>query len=131
MVRRSFTDIVVNNQKWSRKEAVKDKKDILTMEWSHQQFNQEWIKRCAVGVLKQLSYVSSVNNRLSARGLKFSSAYLGDQGILWCFETQSEGILRSRFFWDDCFSSVVNWSKALIPQSKTMWINIKDVPLCY
>ncbi|KAK3218697.1 hypothetical protein Dsin_012667 [Dipteronia sinensis] len=104
-----------------------------TMNWSSQEIDQVWIKRCAVGILKHFSDVSSVNKRLRCRGFKFTSAYIVDKSILWCFDSKSEkdGFKRSQFFWDDHFSSVVNWSDSIIPQAKVAWIDIKGVPMCF
>ncbi|KAK3170497.1 hypothetical protein Dsin_032528 [Dipteronia sinensis] len=78
-----FADVVRGNHKGIKSLVVRKEEEMLTMKWSSQEMDHVWIKRCAVGILKQFSDVSSVNQRLWCRGFKFSSAYIGDKSILW------------------------------------------------
>ncbi|KAK3212283.1 hypothetical protein Dsin_016989 [Dipteronia sinensis] len=110
--------------------ARQDIERVLSFEWNGQKFKKEWLSRCAVGILKEFS---SVNSRLSSRGFMFSSSYLGDKLILWCFESayEMEGFIMNRFFWDDIFLSVSIWSNAFVPQVRLAWINVKGIPASY
>ncbi|KAK2662820.1 hypothetical protein Ddye_001394 [Dipteronia dyeriana] len=139
---RSFADVLRGYQKVFRSEGERKgfrigverrEVEMRTMNWSSQKIDQVWIKRCAVGILKQFSNVSSVNKRLRCRGFKFISAYIGDKSILWCLDSESEKerFMRNRFFWDGRFSSVVNWLDSIIPHARAAWIDINGVPLCF
>ena len=92
----------------------------MSISWKSLRSNEEWLSRCAIGILKDFSSVSSVNSRLSSRDFPFSSHYLGDKSILWCFESSmdKEGFIKNRFFWGDCFSSMIGWSDKMVPKGK-------------
>ncbi|KAK0572105.1 hypothetical protein LWI29_026222 [Acer saccharum] len=101
------------------------------MSWKSEKGVEEWLSRCAVGVLKTFANISSVSKRLSNRGISFSSSYIGDKSILYCFdlEIDRDSFLSNRFFWDDCFSSFSRWSEILIPKTRLAWIEVSRVPL--
>ncbi|KAI9191723.1 hypothetical protein LWI28_012558 [Acer negundo] len=90
-------------------------------------------RRCAIGSLKEFSSLSSVNRRLSNKDYPFTSSYVGDKSILWCFDSviEKEGFIRIRFFWDDYFTSMSNWSEKWIPKGKLALINVFGVPMNY
>ncbi|KAK3200233.1 hypothetical protein Dsin_023648 [Dipteronia sinensis] len=101
-----------------------------TMYWGGRRENVEWLARCAVGVMKVFSDLSSVNNRLKSRDVAFMSSFLGDNFIVWSFESENErkGFINDRFLWDDCFSSMIRWCEAFVPQNRLVW-GISGVPL--
>ncbi|KAK3199577.1 hypothetical protein Dsin_022992 [Dipteronia sinensis] len=41
---------------------------LFSMFWESQKQDQDWLKKCAIGVLKKFDEISKVNNRLSAEG---------------------------------------------------------------
>ena len=94
------------------------KKNILSMSWDTNIYDDNWLNKCAVGVLKKFANVSSVNHRLSLRGFSFSSVYLGDKSIVWCFDSKDdrEAFVSNNFFWEDCFSSMLRWCNSLVPK---------------
>ncbi|KAK2640496.1 hypothetical protein Ddye_028291 [Dipteronia dyeriana] len=61
-----------------------------TLSWTNFQIEEEWFKKCVMGVLKDLSKVSTVNSRLRNRGFLFSSTYVGDKRIVWFFELEGD-----------------------------------------
>ncbi|KAK0580968.1 hypothetical protein LWI29_008247 [Acer saccharum] len=105
--------------------------NIVTMSWTKKKDEREWLTNCAVGTLKTFKNFGSVRDRLKSRGFSFSASYLGDNHILWCFETQidRDGFLANRFFWEDCFRSMKRWNVSHIPKSKLVWIECNEVPL--
>ena len=105
----------------------------LTMSWIKNQRDSVWLHKCAVGVLKAFSNVSSVNSKLRTRGFSFSSAFLGEKTVLWFFETEidKEGFIKNRFFWEDCFVSMQDWTDSFLPKSRLAWVICKGVPLSY
>ena len=60
---RTFVDVVRGLQDKSFKPAIKVKEDekMLKMSWDIRQGEQEWLSRCAIGVLKSFTEVSRVN----------------------------------------------------------------------
>lgn len=128
--RRSFVE-VLNGECGRKSEKVENhQEEVLTMSWNIKSGDTEWLRRCAVGILKSFSRVTTVNSRLSSRGFSFSANYLGDKSVLWLFETEldNEGFIKNRFFWDDCFESMTNWSDAFSSCYKTTWINCMGTP---
>ena len=97
---RSFAEVVrgslLNNRVL---EADRNQKS-FTMQWKKQPDNEDWLARSFIGVLKEFSSVNKVSRRLISRDYSFSSSYLGDENILWCFESEleMEGFLKNRFF---------------------------------
>ncbi|KAK3217755.1 hypothetical protein Dsin_011725 [Dipteronia sinensis] len=91
----------------------------------------EWLNKCAVGILHSFSSVSTVNDRLSSRGFAFSANYLGAKHVLWQFDSEyeNEGFIKNRFFWDDRFISMNNWSESFNPSQRLVWINCVGIPL--
>ncbi|KAK3205848.1 hypothetical protein Dsin_019894 [Dipteronia sinensis] len=104
----SFVEVVRGTRFVGKAER---KNALLTMSWKRQAL--DWLSRCAIGSLKEFSLVSNVNKRLKNRDFSFSSHYVGDRNILWCFdsEVEKEGFIRNRFFRDDCFTRMDNWSE--------------------
>ncbi|KAK3218660.1 hypothetical protein Dsin_012630 [Dipteronia sinensis] len=90
-----------------------------------------WLSNCAIGVLMEFTDVGSVIKRLRSRGFSFSSKYLGDKSVLWCFESEieMEGFINDMFFWDDMFSTMSRWSNSFTPKSRLSWIKVGGVPL--
>ncbi|KAK2654827.1 hypothetical protein Ddye_014683 [Dipteronia dyeriana] len=128
---RSFVEALVGKQGNIDDSNMSPNEKALTMSWSSNNGDKEWLNRCAVGILKFFSSVSSVNSRLNSGGFSFSSNYLGDKNVLWCFESEFEkkGFIKNRFFWDDCFKSMHNWSDSFNPQNRLAWIYCSGVPL--
>ncbi|KAK3221094.1 hypothetical protein Dsin_015064 [Dipteronia sinensis] len=81
--------------------------------------------------LRSFSSVLNVNKRLHSKGYLFSSSYYGDKCILWIFDSieKMEDFVKNRFYWDDCFSSIVKWSEILTPQSRLVWLQVTGTPL--
>ncbi|KAK3211864.1 hypothetical protein Dsin_016570 [Dipteronia sinensis] len=127
----TFADVVKREKQRNREERMEKEKKCMTMRWKRQRDVDNWLSKCAVGVLKQFGNVSSVSKRLKDKGFRFSSSYAGDKSILWVFDSEDEKnvFMLNRFFWDDCFSSMTRWSEAIIPQSRLSWINVVGVPL--
>ncbi|KAK2652393.1 hypothetical protein Ddye_012249 [Dipteronia dyeriana] len=101
------------------------------MSWNDQNNEDEWLSRCVIGILKYFANVESVNLRLSSRGFSFSSTYLGDKLVLWCFDLDLErdGFVKNRFFWDDRFSPMAKWSSKFTPQACMVLIRCEGVPM--
>ncbi|KAK1583416.1 hypothetical protein Q3G72_023611 [Acer saccharum] len=119
-------------------EAVKinrEKEDSLTgtgsgqkevsMFWSRHQREEIWLRSCAMGTLKSFTNVDCVNERLNNRGFQFSSHFMGSKFVLWRFESEidKEGFINNRFFWEDRFASMRNWSDTPIPNMRLVWIS--------
>ncbi|KAK1571163.1 hypothetical protein Q3G72_012814 [Acer saccharum] len=126
---RSFAEVVKRNL--SQKVPSIKTEACFNMSWKSEKGVEEWLSRCAVGVLKKFANISSVSKRLSNKGISFSSSYIGDKSILYCFDSEidKDSFLSNRFFWDDCFSSFSRWSEILIPQTRLAWIEVSRVPL--
>ena len=92
---------------------------------------EDWLSRCAVGVLRKCVNISSVNRRLNNRGIGFSSMYLSDKSILWCFDfgVERDRFLRNSFIWEDYFISMSMWSDSLFSNVKLAWIKVLGAPL--
>ncbi|KAK3206426.1 hypothetical protein Dsin_020472 [Dipteronia sinensis] len=95
--------------------------------------DSRWLDRCAVGVLKTFSSVDRVNKRLRDRGFSFTSKYLGGKLMLWSFETEheSEGFVRSNFFWEDTFISMEKGYSSLAYRTRLVWANIRGTPMSH
>ena len=78
--------------------VVRDDK-VMVMSWDGSKYEDGWIERCEVGILKDFSSIQSVNKRLCNRDFSFSSRYLGDKSIVWEFESEIErdGFIKNRF----------------------------------
>ncbi|KAK1581639.1 hypothetical protein Q3G72_007620 [Acer saccharum] len=128
---RSFVEVLSGNQKSSVDVDAKGVEKVLDMSWNNYNNEDEWLSRCAVGVLKEFINVSSVNIWLRSRGLSFSSTFLGDKSVLWVFECEGErdSFINNRFFWDDRFISMSKWSESSNTQARLMWIDCVGVPL--
>ncbi|KAK3229395.1 hypothetical protein Dsin_001276 [Dipteronia sinensis] len=126
---RFYAEALIGNQEESKAQGTHDNPAI--MNWEGTQLNEVWLSKCAVGVLKHFSDLSSVNHRLSNRGFTFYSHYMGDKIILWHFETDIEciGFVKSRFFWDDCFASIEVCSKHIVAKSRPVWVEVYGIPL--
>ncbi|KAK3218050.1 hypothetical protein Dsin_012020 [Dipteronia sinensis] len=105
--------------------------DAPSMFWTRQHNVEDWLPTCAIGVLKKFSSVSSVCRRLTNRGFSFSTSYLGNKNILWCFESEieKEGFMSNKFFWEDCFTSMSRWTDSWTTSRKLVWINVYGTPL--
>ena len=84
-----------------------------------------------MGTLRNFSTVSFVNKRLISKGWSFSSSYYRDKCILWKFDSVSnvDYFINNQYFWEDCFSSMVKWSKVCTPQSRLSWLLVSSTPL--
>ncbi|KAK1560187.1 hypothetical protein Q3G72_023350 [Acer saccharum] len=105
----------------------------LSMFWNSHQREECWLRRCAMGTLKSFSNVECVNERLISRGFHFTSHFMGSKRVLWVFESEidKEGFINNRFFWDDRFVSMKNWSDSSDSNTRMVWINCTGIPLCY
>ncbi|KAK1551104.1 hypothetical protein Q3G72_030259 [Acer saccharum] len=103
------------------------------MFWSTHHREEQWLRRCAIGILKSFSNLESVNERLRNRGFQFTSHFIGSKSVLWCFDSEidKDGFINNRFFWDDRFASMKNWSENPNPYMRMTWINCMGIPLCY
>ncbi|KAI9185273.1 hypothetical protein LWI28_005779 [Acer negundo] len=126
---RSFTDVVKGGQATTRIQEDIMRDGPIIMPWVRKPDNKDWLNRCVIRVLKDFSSVGSVNNILINRDYSFSSSYLGDKNILWCFDSviELEGFLKNRFFLDDCFSSMSRWSKSWSTKRKLVCVKIYGV----
>ncbi|KAK2650742.1 hypothetical protein Ddye_018231 [Dipteronia dyeriana] len=70
---RSFVDVLSRNQKCSVKINEKVGGKVVEMMWDCNDNEDGWLSRCAVGILKEFTFVSSINFRLRSKGLAFSS----------------------------------------------------------
>ncbi|KAK3195427.1 hypothetical protein Dsin_026737 [Dipteronia sinensis] len=115
----TFAEVVSGHQEKCVKEGQNVTVKIKSMTCDKEKNEEEWTAKCAIGVLKLFSKVAKGNSRLSSRDLWFHSSYLGDNKILWRFESQSEKeiFMSSRFLWDDCFDSIEECSEAFIPRA--------------
>ncbi|KAK3227022.1 hypothetical protein Dsin_006884 [Dipteronia sinensis] len=129
--KQSFVDVVTRNQKCSAGDVADVGEKVIDMSWNSNNNEEEWLSRCAMGILREFTDVSSVNRRLRSRGFSFSSKYLWDKFILWVFESkfERESFIYNRFFWDDKLSSMVKWSDSINPQNRLAWIDCFGVPL--
>ncbi|KAK3199284.1 hypothetical protein Dsin_022699 [Dipteronia sinensis] len=93
--------------------------------------DRRWLEKSAIGVLREFFSVSRVNKRLSDRGFRFTTRYVGRKAILWDFESvfESEGFINNRFFWDDSFISMEKWTKSLVTQPMPVWVNVSGILL--
>ena len=100
----SFVDAVRGPRmdlKYERKGAL------LSMSWRKHKQNSDRLSNCAIGSLKEFSFVSNVNKRLRDKDYSFSSSYIGDRSILWQFDSEIEkiGFIRNPFFF---FGNIVS-----------------------
>ncbi|KAK2648768.1 hypothetical protein Ddye_016257 [Dipteronia dyeriana] len=123
---RSYVELVIGLQK--SKSRIEEE---WVMSWNDQNNEDEWLSRCAVGILKDFTNMERVNHRLSSRGFSFCLTYLGDKLVLWCFDSDIErdGFVKNKFFWDDRFSSMAKWSSKFTPQARLVWIRYEGVPM--
>ena len=89
-------EVVKDNQICTVNEELAETEKVWEMAWNNKDNEDEWLSKCAIGVLKEFANVSSVNHRLSSRGISFSSKYLGDKCILWIFVSEMEGMVLLR-----------------------------------
>ena len=116
---RSFVEVVKGNQIRYVKKETKVMEKVVEMSWSSKDNEDEWLLKCVAGILKEISSVSSVNHWLNSMGISFSSNYLGNKRIPSTFDSEMErdGFVKSRFLWDDIFSSVVNGMDPPMPHN--------------
>ncbi|KAK3210477.1 hypothetical protein Dsin_015183 [Dipteronia sinensis] len=133
----SFAE-VVKDYRWKpcdwKKEIIEElNKEQLSMTIDRKVSEHKWLEMCDIGVLKDFASVLRVFKRLSDRGLRFSSKYLGGKVILWSFESVNEtkGFINNCFFWEDTFRSMEKWSERIQMQPKPIWINVAGLPLNY
>ncbi|KAK1573084.1 hypothetical protein Q3G72_006436 [Acer saccharum] len=130
---RSFVEVVKGGQG----DLSFNEKDVshkgITIKWEHGSKNDKWLSLCAVGVLRTFENVVTVANRLDKRNIELSIYYLGDKIVLWELQSikDKEEFVRSRSIWEDYFSSVGNWSPAVTPQSRLVWVDFWGIPLHY
>ncbi|KAI9198226.1 hypothetical protein LWI28_012066 [Acer negundo] len=72
----SYVDVVKES---SLKEQVKGS---LAISWKVTQVKEKWMSRSAIGVLKEFTSLDSFNQRLKAKGLAFSSSFMGVRNIV-------------------------------------------------
>ncbi|KAK0576403.1 hypothetical protein LWI29_016889 [Acer saccharum] len=101
------------------------------MKWEGNQHSTDWLFKSALGVLKQFSDLSTVNQRLLSRDFSFSSHFLGDKRIVWQFDSETDciGFIKNRFFWDDCFMSMEFCPPDAVARSRLRWVDVYGVPL--
>ncbi|KAI9185659.1 hypothetical protein LWI28_009261 [Acer negundo] len=130
---RSFVDVVKDYRTKDDQKEDAFSEEEETMYLDRNIVDREWLKICAIGVLKEFSNFSSVKKKLIDRGFKFTMKYLGGKFVLWNFESafESEGFIKSRFFWDDSFNFMKYWSESLDFQPMPVWVNISGFPLNY
>ncbi|KAK0596042.1 hypothetical protein LWI29_012254 [Acer saccharum] len=132
----SFAEVLKGSKTELRDKKVETKanqkeEDIATLILNRGVFDCRWLRRCAIGVLKNFSSIARVNKRLLDRGFCFTTKYLGGKSILWSFESDCDcvGFIKNSFFWNDTFSSIDIWLDAIPVQAKPVWINISGIPL--
>ncbi|KAK1558634.1 hypothetical protein Q3G72_004836 [Acer saccharum] len=101
------------------------------MKWDEDSVDGSWLKCCAVGVLKSFSDIQPLIKGLQKIQIQSSSFYLGDKNILWVFNStrDRDSFIRKKLLWEDFFSSVGLWTKAITPQSRLFWLEFRGVPL--
>ncbi|KAK1567360.1 hypothetical protein Q3G72_011288 [Acer saccharum] len=107
---RSFVEVLASNHKCNVGVEDDGVKKVLQMSWNNYNNEDEWLSRCAMGVLKEFNNVLSVNTRLTSRGLSFSSTYLGDKSVLWVFDSEfvRDGFINNRY-WNEAFFLKIGW----------------------
>ncbi|KAK1559396.1 hypothetical protein Q3G72_013977 [Acer saccharum] len=115
---RSFAE-VMKGPHGRNKMVMEDPREVnLSMIWKRQPNVEEWLDRCAIGVLKEFTSVASVCNKLHSREFPFSTSYLGDKCIVWCFDSTID---------KDCFFSMSRSSNAWTSKKKLiripLWID--------
>ncbi|KAK2654889.1 hypothetical protein Ddye_014745 [Dipteronia dyeriana] len=98
----SFAEVVNGYHIRRCKEGSKVVDDNV-MSWSMEDNEDDWLSKCAIGVLNQFLNVSNVNSRLISRGFSFHSSYLGNKNILWCIES----VYEKRVFMENNFSAMI------------------------
>ncbi|KAI9180462.1 hypothetical protein LWI28_005014 [Acer negundo] len=129
--KRTFADVLEGRkQRVEVNKGIKGE-NICSMSWKRKCECSEWLDRCAVGVLRNFSSIACVNMKLFNRGSHFSSTYLGDKSVVWEFESRldCDEFIRNHFIWKYCFSSMVYWTKSVLPKSRMVWLNCIGVPL--
>ncbi|KAK3228918.1 hypothetical protein Dsin_000799 [Dipteronia sinensis] len=101
------------------------------VKWDEELNDKNWLKVCAVGVLKSFSDVSPVFDGLSERKIQASMRYLGHKNTLRLFNSISEreSFISNRVLWKDYFSSAGIWSNAITPQTRLSWVGFRGIPL--
>ncbi|KAK0577561.1 hypothetical protein LWI29_035132 [Acer saccharum] len=112
---RSFAEVVKDPQEGLEFSRSQHKEVI---QWEESLNDDEWLNLYAIGILKAFSDTTPIINRLCNNNIIFSSNYIGDNNILWKFNLIKERDLfvGSKFLWEDCFSSIENWSSVVTPQ---------------
>ncbi|KAI9156951.1 hypothetical protein LWI28_014588 [Acer negundo] len=128
---RSYAEAVYGHQNYDQFRDSKKADKNVKISWLERKEEREWISRCAIGTLYVFSNYDGARKRLKDRGYSVKTSYLGDNHILWCFETKTDrdGFLANRFFWEDCFSSMNKWNVSYISKSKLVWIECYEIPL--
>ncbi|KAK3221599.1 hypothetical protein Dsin_008624 [Dipteronia sinensis] len=85
---RSFVEVAKGFEYEIQEEGDEGNKKLLYVLWDSNLGDKGWLLKC--GVLKDFVNVYSVNHRLSSRGFSFSSSYLGDKSIVWCFDSEDQ-----------------------------------------
>ncbi|KAK1577023.1 hypothetical protein Q3G72_018522 [Acer saccharum] len=98
----SSVEVVKDNQICTVNEELAKTEKVWEMAWNNKDNEDEWLSKYAIGVLKEFANVSSVNHRLSSRGvpLKFWKAvffmklgWLISEPVL----VEQETLLKERF----------------------------------
>ncbi|KAK3224853.1 hypothetical protein Dsin_004715 [Dipteronia sinensis] len=128
---RSYAEIVRGHREEGHNNKEKEKGATVVDGLDFRKNDQVWLSCSAVGILKDFKEVSRVKTRLQNGGIEFTSTYLGDKCILWCFDCEliKDRFIKDRGLWDDCFSIMVGWSEVLSTHAKLAWINCKDIPI--
>ncbi|KAK3219252.1 hypothetical protein Dsin_013222 [Dipteronia sinensis] len=130
---RSYTEVVIGDDQrtdtWKKERRIK----IDELFWDGSKSEDEWLTKCAIGILKGFADVSSVNYRLNNKGTYFSSSYVGDKYVLWEFDSKGECnfFIKHRFMWDDCFSMMEKWSSSITMKIDLRWIKVREVLLSW
>ena len=69
--KRSFAEAVRGSQRAGFGHEDEEREKMKSMHWDFSQNDKDWLKKCAIGILKGFKEVSRVNDRLESFGCKF------------------------------------------------------------
>ncbi|KAK4850407.1 hypothetical protein QYF36_006484 [Acer negundo] len=72
-VKEGWVEFDHRKQREPKESSFESNKEAVTLTVDCNRFNIEWLDRCAIGILKEFSNVSTVNKKLSNRGYRTSS----------------------------------------------------------
>ncbi|ESW33659.1 hypothetical protein PHAVU_001G088300, partial [Phaseolus vulgaris] len=106
---------------------------VQAIHFREEESSREWLKKCYIGRVSDLSKVSCLNECLILEGLSHIKVkFLGGLHVLLLGENESnilEAIEENKTWFEEMFDTIIPWEEQFVAVDKLVWVRCRGLPL--